>query len=87
MIISVIVAGLICEGLVALYAFKWAHPKSNAVFFGVFAAEAAVRLAGLMFLTWWLLAKQIPFVAPLLTLGLGYLATSMLQIPFLYKAH
>jgi hypothetical protein len=84
--ILAIAVGIILEGLIALYALKWALPKSNKAFFGIFAGDALLRLVGLGLATWWLWSKQLPFVAPLLTIGFGYLAVSLVQIPFLYKA-
>ena len=74
------------EGIAAIVALRWALPKSDVLFYGVFVGDALVRLSGLAMATWWLWSRHLPYVAPLLTLGFGFLAMSLLQIPFLYKA-
>ena len=84
--ISLILILVLMEGSAAIWALKWALPKSNAAFFSVFVGDALIRLTGLGLATGWLLYHHLSYVAPLLTLGLGYLAMSLLQIPFLYKA-
>jgi len=81
-----ILIGVGLEGAVAIWALKWALPKSDRAFFSVFAGDAFLRLTALGLVTGWLLYRHLPFVVPLLTMGSGYLVMSMLQIPFLYKA-
>jgi hypothetical protein len=85
-VISLIVILVLLEGAAVIRLLKWALPKSNVAFFSVFAGDALVRLVGLGLATWWLWSRHLPFVAPLLTLGFGYLVMSLMQIPFLYKA-
>ena len=76
---------IVVEGSVAVLAFQWAKGQSNAVFYSVFAGDAFIKLFGLALATWWLLSHQRPYVGPLLTMGIGYLGMSLLQIPFLYR--
>ena len=84
--ISGIVLLIGLEGAAATWAFKWALLKSDAAFFSIFVGDALLRLTGLGLVTWWLAYRHLPFVAPLLTVGFGFLAMSLIQIPFLYKA-
>lgn len=86
MILS-IAAWIVIEGAIAIGALKWALPKSDAAFFSIFVGDALVKLLALGGVAGWILTKHQPMVAPLLTLGFGYLAMSLLQIPFLYRAH
>jgi hypothetical protein len=85
-VILPIAAGVFIEGAAAIWALKWALPKSDAAFYSVFAGDALLRLVALGGVVWWVLSRHEPIVAPLLTLGFGYLTMSLLQIPFLYKA-
>ncbi len=84
--IPAIIIGIGIEGAAAFWALQWALPKSNQAFFSVFFGDAFLRLIGLGFVTWWVWSRHLPFVQPLLTLGFGYLAISLIQIPFLYRA-
>jgi hypothetical protein len=84
--ITSIIIGTGLEGAAAIWALKWALPKSDRAFFSIFVGDAFLRLTALGFVTWWLLSRHLPFVGPLLTMGIGYLAMSLMQIPFLYKA-
>jgi hypothetical protein len=85
MIVALII-GIVIESAAAIIALKWALLKSDQTFFSIFFGEAFLRLAVLGGVTGWLYIKHLPFVGPLLTLGFGYLAASLIQIPFLYKA-
>jgi hypothetical protein len=84
--ILAITIGVCMEGALALGCLKWALSKSNRTFFSVFFGDALLRLAGLGFVAWWLWSSREPFVGPLLTLAFGYLAVSLAQIPFFYRA-
>src|SRR5258706_12370484 len=84
--ILLILIGIALEGTAALWALRWALPRSNQAFFSVFLGDALLRLAGLALVTGWLWFRHLPFVQPLLAVGFGYLATSLIQIPFLSKA-
>ena len=85
MIPSIIIA-IGIEGAAALWALKWALPKSDTAFFSIFVGDALLRLSALAAFTGWLWSRHMPFKIPLLTFGFGYLAVSLMQIPFLYKA-
>ena len=84
--IPLILIGIGLEGAGALWALKWALPRSNQAFFSIFISDALLRLSGLGLVATWLWYRQLPFVRPLLTFAFGCLAVSLIQIPFLYKA-
>jgi hypothetical protein len=85
-VIPSIIVAIGLEGAVATWALRWALPKSDTAFFSIFAGDALLRLVGLGLATWWLWSRQLPYKAPLLTFGFGYLLVSIVQIPFLHKA-
>ena len=84
MILAIII-GVVLEGAAALWALKWAMPKSNRTFFSVFVGDAMLRLIGLALATYWLWTRHLPFTGPLVTLAFAYLLLSLIQIPFFYK--
>ena len=85
MILSILLF-IVVEGAAAIWALRRTLPLGDGLFFSVFAADAFVKLLGLGLITSWLWIHHLPSVTPLVTIGLGYFAISLVQIPFLYKA-
>lgn len=86
LVIPLLFLGIAIETAAAIWALKRALSKSDPAFYLIFFGDALLKLAALGGITVWLYVRHLPFVGPLLTLGFGYLAASLMQIPFLYKA-
>lgn len=71
------------QSAVAFLLFTWAVRISDKAFYSVFFADAALRLISLAVAIYLLHSWNVPYTVPLLTLALGYLVLSLVQIPFL----
>jgi hypothetical protein len=73
------------QSMIAFYALLWALHRSNLAFFSIFVGDALLRLATLGVVTCGLYAAGLPFTVPLLSLAMGYVILSWIQIPFLMR--
>lgn len=73
------------QSMAAFYGFTWALSRSDRAFYSIFVGDALLRLVVLAAAVYALDASHTPFAIPLLSLAMGYLALSVVQIPFLRR--
>lgn len=73
------------QSMIAFFFFTWSVQKSDRAFFSVFVSDALVRFLSLGVAVYLLHSWNQAYTVPLLTLALGYLVLSLVQIPFLHK--
>lgn len=75
----------VVQSMIAFLLFTWALRRSDRAFFSVFVGDALIRLLSLGVGVYLLISWKVPVTVPLLTLAMGYLVLSLVQIPFLHK--
>lgn len=80
-----LLAGAGIQSLIVFVGLAWALHRSDAIFYTIFVGDAVLRFVilglSLLLLDYW----RIPLMTPLVSLAMGYLFFSIIQIPFLHR--
>jgi hypothetical protein len=74
------------QSMAAFGGFAWSMSRSSKVFYSIFVGDALLRLVVLAVTVVVLYRTKTSFTFPLLSLAMGYLVLSLVQIPFLHRS-
>ncbi|MFA5975040.1 MAG: hypothetical protein WC859_02625 [Elusimicrobiota bacterium] len=74
------------QSMAAFSGFVWSMTRSSKIFYSIFVGDALLRLVVLAVAVGVLYQTRTPFTFPLLSLAMGYLVLSLIQIPFLHRS-